>query len=121
MLNFKTIQNFYNELKNSTDTNIETNLKEKGIYQTCFNKTIINNTKNTFNIELPASKIYNQGESYSCWIYAYISFLKPLICKNLNILDENLDLSINYIHFFDRLEKSNTLYEKIYKFVKKCV
>lgn len=46
-------------------------------------------------------------------IHSFYSFIKPLICKKSNISDEKLDLSINYIHFFDRLEKSNILYEEI--------
>ena len=113
MLNFDKIRTFHNHYKNTLDKEIINKIREKGIYSACFNLDIINNTKNTFNIELPETKIYNQGDSYLCWIYAFISFMKTFICKKLKIADKNLDLSINYIHFFDRLEKSNILYEKI--------
>lgn len=113
MLDFKKISLFYNNCKNNIDENTVRVLRNQGIYKACFSTDIINSTKNTFNLELPEYKIYDQGESYLCWIYAYISFIKPLICKKLNIADEKLDLSINYIHFFDRLEKSNSLYEEI--------
>lgn len=113
MLNFEKIVTFYNNSKIDTDENILKAIRKDGIYKATFNKSVIDNTKNTFNIELPNVKIYNQDESYSCWIYAYISFIKPSICKKLNISDEDLDISVNYIHFFDRLEKSNSLYEEI--------
>lgn len=113
MLDFKKINIFYNNSKSNINENILKELRNQGIYKTCFNADIINNTENTFNLELPESKIYDQKESYSCWIYAYISFMKPLICKRLHINDEDLDLSINYIHFFDRLEKTNSLYEEV--------
>lgn len=113
MLDFDKIQLFYNNSKNYIDEKIAKELRENGIYEACFNKDVINNTKNTFNIELPKAKIYNQGESNSCWIYAYISFIKPVICKRLNISDDDLDLSVNYIHFFDRLEKFNSLYDEV--------
>lgn len=113
MLDFEKINMFYNNFKNSIDENMIKDITNQGIYKACFNTDVINNTENTFNLELPEYKIYNQGESYLCWIFAYISFIKPLICKNLNIAEQDLDLSINYIHFFDRLEKSNSLYEEV--------
>lgn len=113
MLDFQKINMFYNNSKKNIDENVIKDIRNQGIYKSCFNTDVINKTENTFNLELPEYKIYNQGESYSCWIYAYTSFIKPLICKNLNIADEDLDLSINYIHFFDRLEKSNSLYEEV--------
>lgn len=114
MLDFETINKFYNNSKSKIDLGDKTNnIKEKGIYEACFNMDVINKTENTFNIQLPETKIYNQGESNSCWIYAYLSFIKPSICKELNIANENFDLSVNYIHFFDRLEKANILYEEI--------
>lgn len=117
MLNFEMVKKFYNNSKNDINLNDTIkNIREQGIYIPCFNEEVISKTQNTFNIELPETKIYNQaekGESYLCWIYAYISFIKPLICEKLNIKDKDLDLSINYIHFFDRLDKTNSLYEEI--------
>lgn len=80
MLNFEKILSFYNNSKNDTDENILKAIRKDGIYNATFNKNVINNTNNTFNIELPKVKIYNRDESYSCWIYAYISFIKTLIC-----------------------------------------
>lgn len=113
MLNFDKISSFYYNSKKEIDCDIINQIRKEGIYKATFNKSVIDNTKSTFNIELPEAKIYNQDESYSCWIYAYISFIKPFICKRLNIYDEDLNLSVNYIHFFDRLEKSNSLYEEV--------
>lgn len=117
MLDIKKIEKFYNRNRDNINSDIVEKIRKQGIYKPCFNQNLINNRQITYNIELPDTKIYDQGqnggESYLCWIYAYLSFIKPLVCKKLNIADEDLDLSINYIHFFDRLEKLNNLYEEV--------
>lgn len=102
--------------KYNQDTNnkiIENSITKNGLENTCINRNIIIENQPVFNIELPESKRYNQMESYKCWIYAGINVIKYNIAENLNIDIMNLELSSTYISFFDKLEKTNNVYENI--------
>ncbi len=79
----------------------------------CLNIDIINSAPNVFNIELPNTKIYYQEDSWLCWLYAGINFIENNVATNLNILPTDVNLSINYLSFFDKLEKSNAFYNII--------
>lgn len=92
---------------------IENAIKNVGINKFCLNNDVINKTYNIFNIELPKSKIYNQVDSERCWIHAGINLIKNNVAKNLNIEESEYALSINYLAFLDKLEKSNSLYNKV--------
>lgn len=94
---------------------IENAIVQNGLENTMLNKSIIIENQPIFNIELPESSRYDQKDSYKCWIYAGFNMIKYDIAKNLNIDVKNLNLSSNYISFFDRLEKANYLYNKIIK------
>lgn len=110
------IKNFskvYNQDK--TNKIIENAITNNGIEKSCINRSIIIENQPIFNIELPESKRYNQQDSWRCWIYGGLNLIKHNIAKNLNIDVKDLELSNNYIAFFDKLEKSNTLYENIIK------
>lgn len=90
---------------------IEKNITEKGLEAACISGEVIKENERIFNIELPDCKRQDQSESYRCWMYASLNMLKHNIAKNLNIDINELDLSTNYIAFFDRLEKANKAYE----------
>ena len=62
---------------------------------------------------MPDSKRANQKKSGRCWCFAGINMIKHDMAKNLNIKLEDIDLSVNYLTFYDKLEKSNTIYENI--------
>lgn len=84
-----------------------------GIDNVCFNNQVLIENQNVFNIELPESKRLNQKKSGRCWCFAGINMIKHNIAKNLNIKPEDIDLSVNYLTFYDKLEKANTIYENI--------
>lgn len=99
----------YNE--DTQNKMIEKNITEKGLEAACINEEVIKENERIFNIELADCKRQDQSESHRCWIYASLNMLKHNIAKNLNININELDLSTNYIAFFDRLEKANKAYE----------
>lgn len=92
---------------------IENAIKNVGIHSFCLNSDVVNQTRNIFNIELPKAKIYNQEESERCWIHAGINLIKNNVAKNLNILESEYALSVNFFAFLDKLEKANTIYNRI--------
>ncbi len=98
---------------NPTNKVIENAIKNVGIQKVCLNQDVVNRTYNVFNIELPKSKIYNQKESLRCWIHAGINLIKNNVAHNLNVDENKYALSVNYLSFLDKLEKSNSIYNRI--------
>lgn len=99
--------------KNINNKVIENSITKNGLENTCIDRQVIMENQPIFNIELPESKRYDQKDSYKCWIYAGINVIKHNIARNLDIDIMKLELSNNYIAFFDKLEKSNNAYENI--------
>ena len=92
---------------------LEMAITNNGINEVALNTSIISENKMLFNIELPESTRTNQKDSGRCWCYAGLNFLKHNIAKNMNIPIKNLNLSANYLTFYDKLEKMNTILEKV--------
>ena len=113
-ISLQQINNFSKEYnKDTANKIIEDKITQHGIENTCINHDIIKENPPIFNIELPESKRYHQKESHKCWIFAGINTIKRNVAQNLNIDIMDLELSDNYIAFFDKLEKSNNTYENI--------
>ena len=92
---------------------IENAITTNGLENACLDRDIIRENQPVFNIELPDTKRYDQKESWKCWIYAGFNMIQYNMAKNLNMDLMNFELSSNYIAFFDKLEKANTVYENI--------
>ncbi|MBQ9658036.1 MAG: hypothetical protein IJV31_04625 [Clostridia bacterium] len=109
----KKYKNEYN--KNPENKLIEKAIVKEGLKKACLNKNVIEENKMEFNIELPDAKKLDQKGSFRCWMFGGINMIKRNVADNLNIDYKDIDLSTNYIAFFDRFEKSNTIYENIIK------
>ncbi len=102
-------QTAYN--KNSKNSKITRAIKEKGVKKACLNKARLEELSFQFNIEIPETKIYDQKNSYQCNIYAFLRVLKSIVQKENPTLHINqVNLSANYLDFYDKLEKVNTVY-----------
>ena len=113
-ISLEDIKEFSKEYNNNPINKIiENAIVANGLEETCLNKDIITENQFVFNIELPDSKRYNQKDSWKCWIFAGLNMIKHNMAKNLDINLMNFELSSNYIAFFDKLEKSNYVYENI--------
>ncbi|CCH44544.1 Bleomycin hydrolase [Wickerhamomyces ciferrii] len=62
-------------------------------------------------IDVEGSPITNQKSSGRCWLFAALNILRIQGIKNLNL--KELQLSQNYLFFYDKLEKSNYFLDKI--------
>lgn len=109
-LNLEKIKEFHkNYINNKDNLEIETNIKNNGIKNAIIDTTRLNEFSYKFNIEIPEVKIYNQKNSYQCNIYAFLRVIKSTMNKKYR----NIDLSANYIEFYDKLEKVNSLYNSL--------
>lgn len=86
------------------------NIVNKPIF---LNSKISKDNKFEFNVELEPCKIYNQKASLRCWLFATLNIIKNDVAKNLNIDKMKFELSANYLSFYDKLEKSNYVYQTI--------
>lgn len=113
-IKIENIKKYYHEFaRNKYNKIISDAIINNGIDNVCFNNQILVENQNVFNIELPDSKRLNQKKSGRCWCFAGVNMIKHNIATNLNIKPEDIDLSVNYLTFYDKLEKANTIYENI--------
>ncbi len=102
-----------NYQKNKQNKIIENAIVQNGIDNVCLNHKRKEELNDVFSFELPKSKPYDQERSLRCWSFSVINMLKYNIASNMNIDVKELDLSLNYLNFFDKLEKCNSIYENI--------
>lgn len=100
---------------NSDKTNkiIELAITNNGVNQVALDRNILAENKMVFSIELPESKRMNQKKSGRCWCFAGLNFLKHNVAKNMNVKVEDFNLSANYLTFYDKFEKMNTIIEEV--------
>lgn len=102
--------------KNPNNKIMENIISTNGIRNIAKNKEAINRNRDIFSIELPKVKITDQKNTMRCWAFAGLNLLKREVANNLNIKLDNVELSQNYIIFYDKLEKANNFYEWIIEF-----
>ena len=64
-----------------------------------------------FEIDIPTMKAANQKASGRCWLFAALNCLREMVGKKCGI--EQLELSQNYIAFWDKYEKANYFLESV--------
>lgn len=108
------IKMFHEHYANNTQyQKIENSITSQGLEKACLNESIIAENPSVFNIELSETKCYDQKDSMKCWIFAGFNVIKRNMAENLKQDVLQFTLSDNYISFYDKLEKSNTIYEKV--------
>lgn len=77
----------------------------------CYDDTAARKLDMTFAIDLCRSAVTCQKASGRCWIFAAMNILRETAAKNCNV--ERLELSENYIAFWDKFEKINYFLEAV--------
>ena len=77
----------------------------------CFDAARAGRLQHKFSLEIPTLPACDQKASGRCWIFAGLNLLREKIAKEHNL--ENLELSQNYLCFYDHLEKAHTFYRHI--------
>lgn len=114
-IEMKDLEQFRNKYKeNNNNSKIEQSIKNIGLRKTCLNKDLAAKYQYDFNVEIPKVKIYDQKKSYQCSIYAFLRVIKSIMQKENPTLEiDTLDLSANYLDFYDKLEKINSCYNDL--------
>ena len=66
-----------------------------------------------FSIDLKQGRITNQRASGRCWIFAALNIFRYEMIKKFDL--DTIELSQNYLFFWDKLEKSNYYLESVLK------
>ncbi|HVP38089.1 MAG TPA: C1 family peptidase [Candidatus Saccharimonadales bacterium] len=64
-----------------------------------------------FTLRLKDEKVTDQKETGRCWMFAALNLMRPAAAKRLGVAD--LELSQNYLFFFEKLEKANLFLDEV--------
>lgn len=110
-IDLKDIMDFTKEyVSDNKNLEITNKIRNLGFMTSCLDNSKCDSLEFKFNIEVPEANIYNQRGSQQCNIYAFLRVVKDIMRKRGL---EDINLSANYIAFFDKLEKINTLYNDL--------
>ena len=108
------IQNYKAAFEDDKNNQLLMNtINNVGIEKVAANRKIINQTNHLFNNKVDDWEVMDQKQSGRCWIFAGMNLYKPALCKKLKIKD--VQLSANYVQFWDFLEKANLFFNNVQK------
>ncbi len=64
-----------------------------------------------FSLRLKDQKITDQKQTGRCWMFSGLNIIRPIVTNKLNT--EDVELSQNYLYFYEKLEKANLFLEGI--------
>ncbi|WP_406618195.1 aminopeptidase C [Mycoplasmopsis lipophila] len=94
--------------KDKTNLIIQNAVAKVGPNEVSFNNEVLRNHSFQFSVETKKAGITNQKKSGRCWIFATFNVMKTKILESLKV--EEFEFSQNFIHFYDKLEKANSLF-----------
>lgn len=86
---------------------------KNGIKKAITNERTIENSSFNFSVDVDSNKVMNQKHSGRCWMFSGLNFVRFLIEKKHNLKD--MELSPDYLFFYDKLERGNYFYNNIVK------
>ncbi len=81
------------------------------ISQLALNREIVSKHNDLFNNKIKTGPVTNQQTSGRCWLFATLNVMRPELMKKHKL--GKLELSENYLAFWDKLEKANCFLEDI--------
>ncbi|MEA4115508.1 C1 family peptidase [Mycoplasma sp. 744] len=107
-INKEFLDNCFKKYKNNSFNKIiENAITKNGIKNATYNNDIQRIHNFEFSLQTEKLGMTNQKNSGRCWIFATLNILKPIVAEKLNL--KEFELSQNYLLFWDKLEKANTI------------
>ena len=107
------LQKFHESYQHGRNRVAEKQIAKDGVERFALNRQILRENPAKFNLQLPSYHLYDQHNSGRCWCFSSLNLIEGNVAKNLNIVPRRFALSANYITFFDKLEKTNYLYNYV--------
>ena len=107
-LTLSTIDKFRKEVaKESNVKTLQAAASSSALVDITFVPTNAAKLNGAFEVEVDVNGITAQRMSGRCWLFAALNILREKAAKNLNV--KEFEISENYLSFYDKLEKSNTM------------
>lgn len=84
---------------------------KNSLHAVALNRAVVAGTDHVFSVQLPSNPITDQKSSGRCWLFAGLNLFRVEAMQRLNV--DNIELSQNYLLFWDKIEKANYLLETI--------
>lgn len=111
-IDLKMLEKFEEAFDHSNINYLAMNAANKNGVKACINDyETERRLRYSFSIDIEAGDITNQKQSGRCWMFAALNTMRIETMKKLNL--KNMELSQNYILFYDKLEKANYFLENI--------
>ena len=106
-LTSKELNKFKSNFNKSKYNKLAANVVQKnGVLNSALNGEAIRDLTPVFNIEVKdVGSVTNQKQSGRCWMFSGLNVVRGIVAKNLKVKD--IELSENYLMFYDKLEKCN--------------
>jgi bleomycin hydrolase len=75
------------------------------------NRAIVQGYNDVFNHKINTKGVTNQQRSGRCWLFAALNIMRPAVIEKYKL--DNFEFSLNYLAFWDKLEKANFFLETI--------
>ena len=121
VINNKKIKTFSKDINSDKNIIIRNAVSNNKLKDVTKNTLKLQKINRVFSKEIDIKvKNTNQQNSGRCWIFAFLNLIRLSMIKKYN-LDEDFELSQNYLFFWDKLEKSNFFLHNILKTKKESV
>ena len=116
ILNKKNLNNYSEQYHKNKKNNILKNaLTYNPVDKVLINREVLKNRNNTFTkLVSQHTFITNQKKSGRCWLFSFLNLLRFKMIHRYG-LNEDFQLSQNYLFFYDKLEKSNYFLNVMYE------
>ena len=115
IINNKKIKTFSKNINSDNNVIIRNAVSNNKLKDITKNTSKLQKINRVFSKEIDIKvKNTNQKNSGRCWIFAFLNLIRLSMIKKYN-LEEDFELSQNYLFFWDKLEKSNFFLHNILK------
>ncbi|MEO6109420.1 MAG: C1 family peptidase [Candidatus Saccharimonadales bacterium] len=105
------LKSFAAQSHDSQLTVMQRAVTKNGIYAASESNILSATNTTIFSDEIETGSVTDQKQSGRCWLFAELNTIRHQIVKDFKL--DDLELSQSYSYFWDKLEKSNSFFERI--------
>ena len=112
-INSEQLQNWNEQfVKNQTALFFQDTLVNNSIKESTINRDTKLKSRTLFSTEIKTGQIRAQKQSERCWLFSALNMLRVKTIQEMN-LSSQFAFSVNYLCFYDKLEKANFFLENV--------
>ncbi|MDB5161898.1 MAG: aminopeptidase [Candidatus Saccharibacteria bacterium] len=111
------LETFVSQTQDPHVSVIQRAVTKNGIYAASENNVLSATNTTIFSDEIETGSVTDQKQSGRCWLFAELNVIRHQIARDAKL--DDIELSQSYSYFWDKLEKSNSFFEKMIEFADK--